>query len=436
MQFRAAIAKAHWTAQTAGNRLPPNVLLPDRSPSFPHTAFAVVALFLLALIVRVLPAMEYGRDWYAAGSFTLVNFDEGGSCRAALEGFSYTPFVGRQTLALAALAGEGPPAEIRGDARAAKAYCHGVAHVTVARLYSALCGALTVVVLLLLGRQLMPETPAVAVGGAALLAISGWHIGESMVGTVDAASTLFIYGFLCAGVWAARRGGVRWLLAALLLVPRLFGGLSGRRFVLLSVAYAAIFGLVTNPALAPTPRWLVPMLFWFVVPWRQLPAPGRVLLTLAPFLAPLAMQVEPFVAFTSGELQGRFGTDYGAIGWHKWFRNAVNLPVVLGVGIGIPGLLLALRGLRRLPPPRRAWLVLLPLPVFALYMLFLAPVTYYRHYLPLLPLACLLAALGIASLVYGGLLGEAPIMAVNPHSAAAFLGRGGRIPAPLQSLRN
>ena len=40
------------------------------------------------------------------------------------------------------------------------------------------------------------------------------------------------------------------------------------------------------------------------------------------------------------------------------------------------------------------------------------------------------------SAVYGGLLGEAPIMAVNPHSAAAFLGRGGRIPAPLHSLRN
>lgn len=37
---------------------------------------------------------------------------------------------------------------------------------------------------------------------------------------------------------------------------------------------------------------------------------------------------------------------------------------------------------------------------------------------------------------YGGLLGSAPIMAVNPASAAQFIGRGGRIPAPIHSMRN
>ena len=37
---------------------------------------------------------------------------------------------------------------------------------------------------------------------------------------------------------------------------------------------------------------------------------------------------------------------------------------------------------------------------------------------------------------FGGLLGSAPIMPVHPESAAAFVARGGRIPAPLQSLRN
>jgi uncharacterized protein len=37
---------------------------------------------------------------------------------------------------------------------------------------------------------------------------------------------------------------------------------------------------------------------------------------------------------------------------------------------------------------------------------------------------------------YGGLLGSAPIMAVNRFSSAGFIRRGGRIPAPLQSLRN
>ncbi len=38
--------------------------------------------------------------------------------------------------------------------------------------------------------------------------------------------------------------------------------------------------------------------------------------------------------------------------------------------------------------------------------------------------------------VFGGLLGEAPIIAVHPYSSEAFVARGGRIPAPLHSLRN
>jgi uncharacterized protein (UPF0210 family) len=37
---------------------------------------------------------------------------------------------------------------------------------------------------------------------------------------------------------------------------------------------------------------------------------------------------------------------------------------------------------------------------------------------------------------FGGLLGRAPIMPVNAFSGAAFVRRGGRIPPPIQSLRN
>ena len=37
---------------------------------------------------------------------------------------------------------------------------------------------------------------------------------------------------------------------------------------------------------------------------------------------------------------------------------------------------------------------------------------------------------------FGGLLGRAPVMAVNPFSSAEFVRRGGRIPAPIHSLRN
>jgi uncharacterized protein (UPF0210 family) len=38
--------------------------------------------------------------------------------------------------------------------------------------------------------------------------------------------------------------------------------------------------------------------------------------------------------------------------------------------------------------------------------------------------------------VYGGLLGEAPIMPVSRFRSDAFIAFGGRIPAPIISLRN
>jgi uncharacterized protein (UPF0210 family) len=38
--------------------------------------------------------------------------------------------------------------------------------------------------------------------------------------------------------------------------------------------------------------------------------------------------------------------------------------------------------------------------------------------------------------VFGGLLGTAPIMAVSKFSSADFVMRGGRIPAPVHSFKN
>lgn len=37
---------------------------------------------------------------------------------------------------------------------------------------------------------------------------------------------------------------------------------------------------------------------------------------------------------------------------------------------------------------------------------------------------------------FGGLLGSGPVMAVNKYGSAKFINRGGRIPAPIHSLRN
>jgi uncharacterized protein (UPF0210 family) len=37
---------------------------------------------------------------------------------------------------------------------------------------------------------------------------------------------------------------------------------------------------------------------------------------------------------------------------------------------------------------------------------------------------------------FGGLLGSAPVMPVHNFSSETFIARGGRIPAPIQSLTN
>ena len=37
---------------------------------------------------------------------------------------------------------------------------------------------------------------------------------------------------------------------------------------------------------------------------------------------------------------------------------------------------------------------------------------------------------------FGGLLGYAPIMPVNPYDCSAFVNRTGRIPAPVHSFKN
>jgi uncharacterized protein (UPF0210 family) len=39
-------------------------------------------------------------------------------------------------------------------------------------------------------------------------------------------------------------------------------------------------------------------------------------------------------------------------------------------------------------------------------------------------------------LFFGGLLGEGPVMNLNTVSPKEFIKRGGRIPAPLQALKN
>jgi len=383
----------------------------------------LVLLFLLALLPRLYSALQLGWNWDYPGSFTLVNFDEGGSCRAALDGFGYSTFIGRQTIALADLLGVGPPAGIAGDARAVKAYCHSSDHILVARGHSAVAGALTAVAIAVIGLLLVPAQPAVGWTAGALIALSGFHISESHSGTVDAPSVFFIYSFLALMVYCVSRERRGLLLASpLLLVPAVWAkywvfalfayvaltplrawryishGMSPARIALVVVATAVLLGLLTNADFQQAGYYPLLALWYLVIPWRAIRRPMVMCWLLLPPLLWLLCRIEPVAQYTTGGMTSAFGTGYAAIGWHKWLRNLLNLPLVLMVGLGLPACIFIPAGLRALARERRsirAWLCLAPVPAFALFMVFLSPVTYYRHYLPLLPAAALLAALGL-----------------------------------------
>ncbi len=383
----------------------------------------LAALFLVALLPRLYSAETLGRGWDGPGSFSLVNFDEGGSCRAALQGFDYTPFIGYQTIAIASALGAPPPADIAGDARAVKAYCQSPLLIEVARSWSALLGALTVVALVLLAWQLLPAQPGAGLFAGALLALSGFHISQSQSGTVDAASTFFIYSFLALLAWSLRRGSrLALYLGPLLLVAAVWTkywvfaifaylawlpaswwrylshGWSGLRIFLLAVAAAVWLAALVNTDFPPSLLVLPLAAYALVIPWTAVRRPLLLLWLLLPAGLWLLSRVDVIHTYTAGVATTAFGTGYADIGANKWLRNLVNLPVVLLMGLGIPACLFLPAGLRRLfrePGEQRPWLVLLPVAGFALFMAFLAPVTYYRHYLPLLPAAALLVAVGM-----------------------------------------
>ncbi len=400
-------------------------------PSQQRIALYLLALFLLALLPRLYSALTVGWGWDHPGSFSLVNFDEAGSCRAALGGFDYTPFTGAQTIAIASALGSPPPAGIHGDATAVKRYCHGPEHLMVARGYSAVTGALTVVLTVLIALWLVPAQPATGWMAGGLLALSGWHMSESHSGTVDAPSTFFIYLFLAVLVYASTRNSVRslrlspvfllgavwakyWvfaLLAYLAWLPErvwayLRRGMSNRRIGWLIAASALLFALPSIQGFREHALLPYTLALWYLlVPWRRVPRGMCLVWALLPPLAWMLSHIDLIAAYTMGSASGRFGTSYAAIDWHKLPRNLLNLPLVLLVGVGLPAWLLLPAGLRAVFSggfgPARAWCCLLPLAAFALFMAFVSPITYYRHYLPLLPVACIIAACGLYATRWG-----------------------------------
>jgi len=386
--------------------------------------------FLLAFLPRYYSVQSLGWDWDEPGSFELVNFDEGGSCRAALNGFEYSTFIGHQTIAIATALDLAPPPGIEGDARRVKAYCHSAGHIQVARLYSALLGALTVVLVAAIGLQLVPGRPAVAWTAAALLALSGFHISESHSGTVDAPSVFFIYLFLALLISAVSRRSRSMQLAAVPLLALavwvkywffaafaylatlpasvwhyVSHGMSGARVTLVVFASAVLMGLLSTSEFRAAGLYPLLALWYLVIPWRRVHRPMAIAWLLLPVVAYALMLNGTVYAYTLGVLEGKFGASYAAIGWHKWLRNPLNVPLVLAVGLGLPALAFLPAGIRFVMGDEQRWrpwlVLLLPMAVFALYMAFVAPVTYYRHYLALLPVAALLSACGLYATRWG-----------------------------------
>jgi len=385
----------------------------------------LAALFLFALMPRLYSASTVGWGWDNPSSFTLVNFDEGGSCRAALDGFDYSTFVGRQTLWLTDALGYPVDIDTAGSYTAAKRYCHSAEHIRVARVYSAVLGSGTVVILGVIGLLLFPQKRPIAWTAAVLLALSGFHASESHAGTVDVPSVFFIYLFLTAILFAKLTGsrlalvfsGVLlvaaiwtkfWVFAVaayLAFVPPtawnvLFRGFSPRRMLVLFTGAVILAGLATNQAFQAA--GLYPMLgfFYLLVPWRRISISATVVCILLPFLAYAASQVELLAAYTTSGMESKFGTGYAAIGWNKLLRNLVNVVAVLVVGLGLPACLFLYRGVQLISRDssfaRVGW-CFAPLVLFFAFMSFVSPITYYRHYLALLPAAALIAAAGFWS---------------------------------------
>jgi hypothetical protein len=166
-----------------------------------------------------------------------------------------------------------------------------------------------------------------------------------------------------------------------------------------------LLGLLTNSEFQQAGYYPLLLLYYLVIPWRHIHRPLIPLWLAVPLLAWGLTRIDLIAAYTTGGMTGGFGTGYGAIGWHKWLRNLVNIPAVLIVGLGLPACLFLPAGIRAAVRDRerlRGWLCLLPLLAFLLFMAFLAPVTYYRHYLPLLPVGALLAACGLFATRWAG----------------------------------
>lgn len=349
----------------------------------PIWALILFGIFTLSLAVRLYGSLTIGAELDGPGTFSIINYDEGGSCRAVLGDFPYPTFLGHQVITIARLLGHGPPPLAFGGHRG-KSYCQSRPLIVIERAYSAVTGALTVVLIGLIALMMWPTRPQIAWTASTLLAFSNFHVAQSHSGTADAPQVFFIYLFttvLVYGLVSKRKWPL--FLSPLFLV----GAIWAKLYVFAAFAYLALVPQIDSKrkawaclaALVGALALAVLLIGWNTI--TEVIAHRRVLF------------------WGGGYETSGFGTGYGNIGtWRRWIRNSVNLPVVLIVGLGLPACLFLWNGFKHALVERKnrlLWAVHAPAFAYASYMLVIGPVTYYRYYLPLFPTAALLVAYGL-----------------------------------------
>lgn len=354
-------------------------------PRFEPRWYAILAaIFVVALAVRMYGVFTFGFGYDGPDSFQVINFDEAGGCRALLGGGRYNTFVGYQIRFIQEMMGEGPQPEHVGSPQW-RLFCHSRSSIILHRVYSAVTGSLSVVLLGVLALLMWPKRPQIAWTACALLGLSNLHVAHSHLGTVDAPQ-LFFLGLLTVAIAYAivsQRSWPLWISPLLLIAA-----------ILTKSNVFAVFAFVPLlPGLKFSKYWkqyalgLLGLLLVLIVVMEQ---------------DSFETMVKQYTRLLWGRESNRFGTAYGHIGtWRRWIRNGINLPVVHIVGISLPAFCFAVYGVKRAlksrteqPAEWRLWLLQMPAVVYFFYMLFLAPPTYYRYYLPLFPTVALLAAYG------------------------------------------
>jgi hypothetical protein len=380
---------------------------PEGSVAWRAHLAPLAIVFVLSAAVRVPGVYTLGMGLDGPGTWQIINYDEANSCEGALGTVPYPSLVGRHVIALGRAFGTPPPAELPSpeevrairiahettgttEARAlfgiqftrASKYCEGRAMILLQRYYSVVTGALSVVLLGVLALMMFPQEPRIAWTACVLLGWSNLHVAHSHMATLDVPQIFYLLLLtvtLCYAVTSQKR----WPIIASLL-PLAWAVLT-KWYVFAVFAYACV---VPRASLRNWRRWILPAAVLILI--------AAVALILQWETARMTLMQRWYLVW--GSESGRFGTDYGHIGaWRRWIRNVTNLPIVFGVGLGVPATCFAVYGLyrlRRSGDARQLWLAHAPAAVYLVYMIVLGPVTYYRHYLPLFPTVALLSAYG------------------------------------------